>query len=189
MARQADGLYVGGNSFQELYKNLKEVFQRTRNSGFTLKPSKIIINPEKIILFGWIRDKGGWRPTEHTTSPLAKAELPRTIRQLRGFLGAYKQLSPCIKGYAVILSTLEKIAAGKGSAELITWTDTLRKQFDNAKNSIKNIQEFHIPTPSDILHTFSDWSESNGAVGGRLEIHRTNINGTVDKLHGGFFFS
>ena len=31
MARQADGLYVGGKSVEGLYENLKEVFDRTRN--------------------------------------------------------------------------------------------------------------------------------------------------------------
>ena len=187
MARQADGLFVGGDSFQDLYDNLKEVFQRTRNSGLTLKPSKIIINPQKITLFGWIREKGAWRPTEHTTSPLAKASPPKTVKQLRSFLGAIKQISPCIKDYAVKLSPLERIVAGKGSPETITWTDMLTQQFEDVKRSLNDIQEFHIPIPSDTLHTFSDWSQANGAIGGRLEIHRTNNDGTIDKLHGGFF--
>ena len=79
MARQADGLFVGGRTLQELYDNLTEVFNRTRNCGFTLKPSKIIINPKTVILFGWIRDNGAWRPTEHTMTPLAKANKPTTI--------------------------------------------------------------------------------------------------------------
>ena len=42
MARQADGLYVGGNSFDELYENLCEVFERTRLANLSLKPSKVI---------------------------------------------------------------------------------------------------------------------------------------------------
>ena len=83
MARQADGLYVGGNSLQNLLDNLRKVFQRTRNCGFTLKPSKIIINPQKIVLFGWMRNKGGWEPTEHTVTPLLPAVLPKTVKQLR----------------------------------------------------------------------------------------------------------
>ena len=120
MARQADGLFVGGKSLEQLYDNLKEVFSRTRDCGFTLKPSKIIINPKKIVLFGWIRNDGAWEPTCHTVTPLEKAEKPKTIRQLRGFLGAIKQLSQCIKNYAIILAPLEKIAAGKGSSELVT---------------------------------------------------------------------
>ena len=104
MARHADGLFVGGGTLEQLFINLEKVFQRTRNAGFTLKPSKIIINPSCIILFGWMWEKGGWQPTTHTITPLLKANIPTTVRQLRGFLGAIKQLSPCIPDYAVTLA-------------------------------------------------------------------------------------
>ena len=187
MARQADGLFVGGESMQELYTNLEEVFNRTRNCGFTLKPSKIIINPKKLTLFGWIRDNGAWYPTEHTTTPLLKAEPPKTIKQLRGFLGAYKQISPCIKDYAIKLAPLERVAAGRGSAEVIVWSDTLLTTFGEVKQSLNKLESFHTPHPDDILHTYSDWSQSHGAVGGRMEILRKQEDGSVDRLNGGFF--
>ena len=187
MARQADGLFVGGDTLEEFYSNLKEVFQILRNAGFTIKPSKIVINPQKIVLFGWMKNGEGWEPTEHTTSPLSKAEPPKTIKQLRGFLGAIKQVSSCIEDYAVLLSPLEKVAAGKGSSEQVTWTDHLLNVFDKAKLSLQKIHSIHTPKPNDVLHTFSDWSQANGAVGGRLEVHRKRDDGTVDKLHGGFF--
>ena len=59
--------------------------------------------------------------------------------------------------------------------------------FDKAKLSLQKIHSIHTPKPNDVLHTFSDWSQANGAVGGRLEVHRKRDDGTVDKLHGGFF--
>ena len=83
-----------------------------------------------------------------------------------------KQLSPCIENYAVILSSLEKIAAGRGSAEHVVWTDQLLKDFDKAKQSLQRIRTVHLPRPDDVLHTYSDWSQANGAAGGRLEVHR-----------------
>ena len=187
MARQADGLYVGGDSLEELFQNLGEVFERTRKSNLTLKPSKVIIAPQRLVLFGWVKNKQGWEPTEHTVTPLSRAEPPSTVKQLRGFLGAIKQLSSCIENYGVILSPLEKVVAGKGSAEKITWTDELLKGFDKAKNSLKNIRTIYTPKPDDTLHTFSDWSQSHGAAGGRLEVHRMKDDGTIDKLHGGFY--
>ena len=161
MARQADRLFVGGDTLDGLYNNLKEVFHRARNCGFTLKPSKVIINPQRLVLFGWIRDRGAGRPTNPTLTPLVRAELPKTVKQLRGFLGAFKQLSQCIKNYAVILSPLEKLCAGKGSLEQIVWTDILIKQFEQAKSSVNSIQTFDIPILNDVLHTFSDWSQSD----------------------------
>ena len=187
MARQADGLFVGGDTLQSFYDNLREVFVKLRNANFTIKPSKIIINPQKTVLFGWMKNKEGWEPTEHTITPLLKAETPKTIKQLRGFLGAIKQVSSCIENYAVLLSPLEKVAAGRGSSEVVTWNDQLLGVFDKAKQSLHKLHTVYTPKPNDILHTFSDWSQSNGAVGGRLEVHRKRDDGTIDKLHGGFF--
>ena len=187
MARQADGLFVGGDTLDSFYDNLREVFVKLRNANFTIKPSKIVINPQKIVLFGWMKNREGWEPTDHTVTPLLKAEPPKTIKQLRGFLGAIKQVSSCIENYAVILSPLEKVAAGKGSSEMVTWNDQLLNVFDKAKQSLQKLHAVHTPKPDDVLHTFSDWSQSNGAVGGRLEVHRRRDDGNIDKLHGGFF--
>ena len=48
------------------------------------------------------------------------------------------------------------------------------------------MREVFIPKPSDTLHTYSDYSASEKAVGGRLEIHREE-NGKIKKLMGGHF--
>ena len=118
---------------------------------------------------------------------MARAETPKTVRQLRSFLGAIKQLSACIKDYAILLSPLEKVAAGKNSSEVIVWNDELQRHFENAKKSLSTITTFFTPRPDDKIHTFSDWSQSHGAVGGRMEIYRTKEDGTNEVLHGGFF--
>ena len=57
LTRMADGLYVLGNTFGELFENLHEVFERARTANLTFKPSKILICPQDTIIFGW-RKKG-----------------------------------------------------------------------------------------------------------------------------------
>ena len=187
MTRMADGLFVLGQTQQDLHDNFKEVLDRARKCGLTFKPSKIIIAPLNTVLFGWLKQGDGWRPTEHTTSPLATSSLPVTVKQMRSWLGSFKQLSSSIKGYAVILAPLEEIVAGRNSAERITWTEQLKVSFKTAQDSLKNINTVFVPKPTDHLHTFSDYSEKNDAVGGRLEINRTNEDGSILKLHGGDF--
>ena len=44
----------------------------------------------------------------------------------------------------------------------------------------------YVPKPTDILHTWSDYSASEMALGGSLELHRTE-NGVIKKLLGGHF--
>ena len=50
--RHADGIYVLGNSTEEVYDNLEEVYERAKHSGLTFKPKKVIICPKTTQLFG-----------------------------------------------------------------------------------------------------------------------------------------
>ena len=116
-----------------------------------------------------------------------KAPPPTTVKQLRSWLGAAKQMSQCIPNYAVVFSPLERTAGNRGSAERIQWTDELLKSFEKAKEAVTNIKTVHFPRPDDSLHIYSDYSEANNAVGGRLEVHRKRDNGSTSILHGGFY--
>ena len=111
-------------------------------------------------------------PTSHTTSPLLKAPPPTTVKQTRSWIGSYKQLTECILQYAVLLGPLEDVVSSRSSAERVVWTEELLEAFEKCKKSLNDINTIHVPKPSDTLHTFSDFSKSAKAIGGRLEIHR-----------------
>ena len=106
----------------------------------TFKPSKIVIAPVKTIIFGWQKLGDGWKPTPHTVSPLITAHPPTTVKQMRSWLGSYKQLSNSIQGYATLLAPLEDIVGNRGSAERIIWTKDLTAAFNTAKKSLDNIK-------------------------------------------------
>ena len=186
LAQMADGIHVLGNTVEELVKNYKEVLKRADACNFTFKPSKVIICPRNITLFGWNLRGNTWYPTQHTISALTNAPLPNTIKQLRSFLGSFKQLSATLPGYAVIIHDLEQLVGGKKSAARISWTDSLRKSFNAAKALAAHPAGITEPRPSDQLYTFSDYSAENNAVGGRLVIIRKTASGTQE-LVGGFF--
>ena len=92
MTRMADGLFVLGSSIKELLVNFRECLQRLIDAGLTLKPSKVEIVPQQSTLLGWTVNGKGWSPPAHTTSALARAPRPKTVTQLRSFLGSLKQL-------------------------------------------------------------------------------------------------
>ena len=187
MTRMADGLYVLGNTLADLFENLKEVFERAKISNLTFKPSKIIICPVDTVIFGWRKQGDAWTPTEHTTLPLINAPLPGTVKQLRSWIGSYKQLSACIRDYSVPLSKLEKFTGSDKSSSLkIQWTEEMKEDFTKAKEMIKTLEKVYTPTPDDKIQTFSDYSQEHNAVGGKLIIVR-NVNGKEVKLNGGFF--
>ena len=94
LAQMADGLHVLGMTVEELALNYIEVLNRVENCGLTLKPSKVIVCPLNIELFGWDLKGQVWTPTAHTVNALRNSPLPSTIKQLRSFLGSFKQISP-----------------------------------------------------------------------------------------------
>ena len=115
MTRMADGLFVLGDTLDDLYVNFEEVLTRARLCGLTFKPSKIVITPVNTILFGWQKIGDGWKPTQHTVSPLSTADPPTTVKQMRSWLGSFKQLSSSIQNYAILLAPLEEVASNRGS--------------------------------------------------------------------------
>ena len=187
MTCMADGLYVVGDTLQDLHETFMEVLDRARKSGLTFKPKKIVIAPKNTVLFGWRKIDEGLRPMDHTISPLTRAEEPTTAKQLRSFIGSYKQLTECIVDYAVLLSPLEKAVAGLESAEKVQWTPELSSQFNFAKEALNNVDTIHIPRPADKIEIYVDYSQDKKAVGGKMVIKREEVDGTIKNFWGDIF--
>ena len=187
LAQMADGLHVLGDSVPQLAQNYEEVLNRANLCNLTFKPTKVVVCPENISLFGWDLKGQQWYPTAHTVSALTNAPTPSTVKQLRSFLGSFKQLSASLPNYALTIKALEQIVAGKKSAEKIVWTDHLQESFEAAKRLAANPVGIAEPRPDDQLQTFSDYSAHTRAVGGRLIILRKQPNGETKELVGGFF--
>ena len=187
LTRHADGIHVLGDDYEELYDNFAEVLKRLKNCGMTLKPSKVIISPHSSVLFGWRLEGSKWSPTAHTTSALAKCEKPTTVKKMRSFLGAFKQFTALVPEYAVLLHPLEMVQAGRQSSDKIEWNDELTKAFEAAQAATANLEAVHTPRPTDEIHTYSDYSEEAGAVGGKMIVRRKDSNGQVTELLAGHY--
>ena len=187
LAQMADGLHVLGDSVEQLANNYEQVLMRADLCNLTFKPSKVIVCPRDISLFGWDLKGQKWYPTAHTTSTLVNAQLPVTVKQLRSFLGSFKQLSASLPNYASTIHILEQTAAGKKSAERINWTTNLKDAFEAAKTLAANPIGIAEPRPDDQLQTYSDFSAESRAVGGRMVILRKQQDGSTAELPGGFF--
>ncbi len=188
LTRMADGIHVLAQTVDEGYETLSEVFRLARYCGLHFKPSKIEVFPRRTVLFGWELQDHAWSPTVHNTSSLAKAPLPKTVKQMRAFLGSFKQFSSCVRRYGEILTKLENLTGShKASAEVIQYTPEEEQAFYKAREATTKIEAFTVPRPSDRLFTYSDYSKEHRAVGGKLEFERTMPDGTVKRFLGGYF--
>lgn len=188
MATMADGIYPKGQTVLETLENYAETLRRASLAGLTFKPSKTIICPLKTELFGWDLDDGKWKPTAHTKSTLAVYEKPSTAKQLRSYLGAWKQLSSCISNYAALLHPLEMMIAGKARGDWLTWDKETEKAFEESKKAAAASDGVYEARPDDVIHTYSDFSQSKRAIGGRMMLHRKDPeSGETKILLGGHF--
>ena len=186
MTRMADGVFPLGNSHEELLENYTEVLDRAEKAGLTFKPKKTRISPRNSIIFGWCLNNGRWSPQGHVISSLSRAVPPATVKQMRSFLGAMKQLSESIKGYAEILHPLEQVVGSRASSERIVWNEDLTTAFNKAKLAVSRPEGIYVPRREDRLVTSSDFSNDKQSIGGLLTIIRTE-NGVEKRLLGGHY--
>ena len=130
--RVADNLITGGNTPQEALGNYELILKLCNHCGLTFKASKTIICPKQVNILGKVWNQGKLSPSVHLMSTIANISFPATVKQMRSFVGSVKQMKDNIKNYHLLLHPLEKVAAGRKSAEKITWTEALRDAFEKS---------------------------------------------------------
>ena len=113
MAKDADDLFIGGETIDELLQNWRKTLQRLGDNNLTLSAKKTVICPLVVKILGWIWKNGKIEADPHKTNPLTVCKQPDTVKQMRSFLGGFRVVSCCIPNYSTYLSELEACVAGK----------------------------------------------------------------------------
>ena len=108
----ADDLYCGGDTPKELFTNLSRMLQAIHKCGLKLSASKTVICPKSTNILGWLWQQGTITASPHRIAALAACTLPKTVKDLRSFIGAYKVLSRVIPGTAKVLAPLDSLTSG-----------------------------------------------------------------------------
>ena len=108
MTKIADDLITGGNTIKELLENWFKLLLRCFENNLKLAASKTFICPKTINIIGWIWSGGTITVDSHRINPLITCSLPKKVKQLRSFIGAFRVVSRCIPQYGnffVVLKT------------------------------------------------------------------------------------
>ena len=171
-ARIADNLFTGGNYPEEALDNFNTILALCENSGVTLKAQKTMICPKKVNILGRIWQDGTMSPSSHIMSSISKASLPTTVKQLRGFNGAVKQMKDNLPEYYLLLQPLEKACSGKKSADRIVWSQELRENFLRVQKAAAKPDILAMVRPGDKTVMFPDYSYDHQAGGAPLYVRR-----------------
>ena len=110
-----DNVIVYSRTEEEHLTRLRAVFERFRESGLKLKPSKCNFFRTEINYLGHTVSAKGMEPSVDSIKAIMEMALPRTYTGICQFLGATGYFCRFIKGYANIAKPLNDLLSGANS--------------------------------------------------------------------------
>ena len=89
-------------------ERVKQVFERLKQNGLQIKIKKCEFIKKSIKFLGHLITKDKVEKSQNLVEAIASVELPKTMRQLRGFIGLANYYRKFIKGFAKIAEPLNK---------------------------------------------------------------------------------
>ena len=155
----ADDVQAGGQTVDEAIDNLEKVLIEFDKNNIKMDPRKTRIFAKKLPIFGWIKENQSIKPDQHRILAIEKSAQPKTITELRSYLGSYKVFYRHMPNMSVILNDLQQLAGEKNGKMEIVWTESLENAFKKSKEALENIKPLYLPERSDQLAITLDWSE------------------------------
>ena len=133
-----DDVIVFSQTPQEHLQRMRVVFDRLREHGLKLKPSKCDIFKGEINYLAHHVSKEGVRPSQRNLTSIAECPPPDTFTKIRAFVGLVGHYRRFIKGFAQIAAPLYDMISGDDSAkktEKVTLTPEALAAFERLKEA------------------------------------------------------
>jgi cleavage and polyadenylation specificity factor subunit 1 len=133
-----DDILVYSKTPEEHDQHLRKLFQQLTAYGIVVNPTKCIVGDVEVTFLGYKISGECSRPLEERAVYLLACPPPKTVRELRRFLGMLNFYRRFLPHAATTQAPLHDVLAGprvKGSHP-ITWTMELKTAFDECKVSL-----------------------------------------------------
>lgn len=158
-----DDIIIFSTSLQEHLQSLKSVFQRLRESNFKIQLDKSEFLRKEVAYLGHIVTPEGVRPNPDKIYAIKQYPIPKTTKQIKGFLGLLGYYRRFIKNFAKLTKPLTKCLK-KGA--VIEHNEEFVSAFETCKNALINEPILQYP---DFTKTFNLTTDaSNVAIGAVL---------------------
>lgn len=156
-----DDVLVASTDPTEHLRHLRIVFQRFRQYGIVLNPSKCILGQPSVAYLGHVISAKGVETSPERIAALRDFPEPKTIQELRRFLAMLNFYRRFIPNAASIQAPLHTYLVGskKKDERPITWTAEARLAFQRCKQDLANIATLQFPLPDAPLSLTVDASD------------------------------
>lgn len=152
---------------EENHKNLlHQVLQRLDQCGVSLNIEKCEFGKEKINFLGYEVTANGIRPTQERINAISTYPKPKTIIELRRFLGMLNFYRDCLPNQADLQNELNTYLHNKKKNDktLINWTPAAEEAFEKCRQSISNATTLAYPSSNNLVIMTDASDHSLGAV-------------------------
>lgn len=134
-----DDIIVYSATFQEHLNRLGQVLERLRSHGLKVKPKKCHLFKREIEYLGHRVSQDGVLPSQDKVAAIRQWLVPRTLRELKAFLGLTGYYRRFIKDYAKIAGPLNELlrgTAGQPKGQSIPWGQKQEEAFQALKEAL-----------------------------------------------------
>jgi hypothetical protein len=143
-----DDILVYSPTLQQHLQTLREVFTILRHQQLTLKRSKCTFAQQNLEYLGHVIGTAGVATDSAKVAAVQSWPQPRSLKELRGFLGLTGYYRKFIKHYGMISRPLTQLLR-KGAT--FQWTPTTETAFRTLKDALVNAPVLALP---DFAHSF-----------------------------------
>ena len=130
-----DDILVCGRTVEEHASNLKEVLTRLQKAGVRLSKDKCTFEQSSVTYLGHVIDKNGLRPTTEKVETIKSAAKPKSLNELRTFLGLVNFYRKFVPNMLQITEPLNKLTK-KGVT--FQWSKAQQQAFQLIKEHISS---------------------------------------------------
>ncbi|GBM62269.1 Retrovirus-related Pol polyprotein from transposon 17.6 [Araneus ventricosus] len=164
-----DDLLIASSSLEEHLDHLKQVFGRLRKFGLVLNRDKCVFAVENLSFLGHKIDKYGITPLPEKVEAISNFPRPKTIQDLRRFLGMLNFFRRFLPQAAQKQLPLQKMLGKckKRDKTPLNWTDESDQAFQNCVNDLKEATHLAHPNSNAAIILMTDASDR--AIGGCIQ--------------------
>lgn len=133
-----DDILIASRTMEEHEKHIREVLSRLQQHGLRINADKCFLGAEEIEFLGHIINSEGSKPTPEKIKAISEFPKPKTILELRKFLGLTNFYRRVIKNAAQIQGPLNAFLkdSRKNDKRVIPWNIEAEKAFTELKNEL-----------------------------------------------------
>ena len=128
-----DDILITGSTEEEHLSNLEEVLRRLQAHGVRLKKDKCHFMESCVEYLGHRIDQHGLHTTDNKLTAIVKAPTPRSVQELRSFLGLLNYYGRFIPNLASLIHPLNRLLCKDARWN---WTKKCAEAFDKAKQAL-----------------------------------------------------